>query len=123
MVCLNGDLPVSWPHSVLAMKAICPLTFILVSTFPLAVLSQTDYKGFQDNPRIEKELSTQVSEKLQKDLSSLSGTNKKFIGELYKERSTSILKKIDENELITNEEVQAYLEKLLASITSKNQAK
>ena len=54
------------------------------------------------------------------DQASLSGKNKKEIAELYKERYEMIKKKIDDREMITNEEVQQYLDRLVNELTSKN---
>ena len=95
--------------------------FILVLA-PLLGLAQSfhDYQPISDNPTKQKQLEAAVSAKFLQDQSSLSGKNKKEIAELYKERYEMIKRKIDERELITNEEVQQYLDRLVKDITGKN---
>jgi len=86
----------------------------------MGIAQDADYHCFLDNPDKEKEFLSQLNQRFQQDLSSLSGNNKKYIAELYKERFETIRKKVDQKEIITNPELQQYLDKLTAAITSSN---
>jgi Zn-dependent protease with chaperone function len=79
-----------------------------------------DYRAITDNPGKQKQLQEAISGRFQQDQASLAGKNKKYIAEIYKERYEMIKKKVDDRELITNIEVQEYLNKLVKEITSKN---
>ena len=98
------------------------LAIVILSCIPLLGLAQSfhDYQPISDNPSKQKQLQEAVSAKFLQDQASLSGKNKKEIAELYKERYEMIKKKIDDREMITNEEVQQYLDRLVNELTSKN---
>ena len=64
----------------------------------------------------EKALLDAVTTRHNKDIASLSGTNKKYIAEIYKERYESIKEKFTENEIISDTKASGYLAKLTGEI-------
>src|SRR5215203_1512300 len=68
----------------------------------------------------EKALLDAVTTRHNKDIASLSGTNKKYIAEIYKERYESIKEKFTENEIISDTKASGYLAKLTDEILKAN---
>ena len=101
------------------------LALFLIATTPVAALAQSspDYNPFTDNSRLEQQLLDDISKKFQDDQQSVTGKNKKYIVEMYKERFEMIKKKFDEKEVMTNAEVNQYLKQLTDEIINPNKTK
>lgn len=78
------------------------------------------YTPLQKDAAREKSLQDALAARYSADLSSLSGENKKYIAEIYKERLTSIQDKFRENEIITDPAVTGYLQAVCQQILKAN---
>src|SRR4030095_14105015 len=95
-----------------------PLGLLLL---PRIASSQVkDYSSFTDDPARERQLIDAISRRYQQDQIGLFSKNKKQITELYKERYELIKSKFDQKEILTNQEVQSYLDKLVQEIIGHN---
>ena len=101
------------------------LALLFVSALPIVALAQLspDYSSFPDNSNLQKQLLDEISKKFQEDQVSVTGKNKKYIVEMYKERYEMIKKKFDEKEVMTNQEVVQYLNQLTDEIINPNKSK
>jgi Peptidase family M48. len=78
------------------------------------------YNPPDDDARKYTEWISATEKRYKQDLSSLTGRNKKFLVELYKERYERIKKMYDQNEIVGSAEATAYLQKLYSTIAQAN---
>jgi len=93
--------------------AIAVLILALSFTAPAQVVP---YSSRPDNEPANKEMLAALTKRYEQDLATLSGSNKKYIAEVYKERWSLIKERITAKEIITATETQAYLKSLTNEI-------
>ena len=105
------------------MQRILALLVIIIA--PILGLAQPapDYISFADNSVLQQQVLDAISKKFQEDQVAVSGKNKKYVVEMYKERYEMIKRKFDDKEIISNAEVNQYLNQLTQEIISQNKNK
>jgi Zn-dependent protease with chaperone function len=93
--------------------------FLLIGLFANAQ-SFTDHTPLENNPNTDQSLASAIKTRYQKDVALLSGSNKKYIAEIYKERYEYLNERFKTKEIITNETAQLYLQKIVEEILKKN---
>jgi Zn-dependent protease with chaperone function len=99
-------------------------TTILLLCFAVTctpALSQTiDFKPLVKDPTQEKALLDGITARNNKDIQALTGPNKKYVAEVYKERCDIIKSSFTNNEVITDPEAYKYLLALVNEIAKAN---
>lgn len=103
------------------MKYICIL-ILLVITVPHRLFAQSasTYSPLKDDITVIKSLADKVTQRYNADIASLSGGNKKYISEIYKDRYDDIEKKITDNVVVTASYANNYLQTMLKKIIQCN---
>ena len=78
--------------------------------------------GLARDDERERILQESVLQRYQKDIAGISGVNKKYISDIYKERFDQVRKQFSDHEIITDPKAVAYLSALLGQVTKANPA-
>ncbi|THU41774.1 hypothetical protein FAM09_06645 [Niastella caeni] len=108
----------------IAMKPFHTVIFlILICCCGNAVCQNlTYYQSPEDDAGKYKEWITATEKRYQADVSSLSGKNKKYLEQIFKDRFERIKKMYDQKEILTEKAANGYLQSLLHEIVKSNQA-
>jgi len=99
----------------------CCLLLILLSFFSGGHAQPiTDPAPFLSNIETEKKLQTDLKIRYQQDVAGLTGSHKKYIADIYKERYEYISERLENNEIITDTTVQNYLSSFIQVIIQNN---
>ena len=99
------------------------LTLLLILFFVSSSQSQSSDAGqfLKNDPVKDKSLVDAITTQYEKDVAGISGPNKKYIADLYKERFDLIKERFDENEVITSPNANNFLASLANEIFKNNQ--
>lgn len=99
------------------------LTLLFIASLFLGLQgnSQTaSFTTFKNEPVTDNNLLKAIEERLQKDIIAISGSNKKYISDIYKERAALLKGKLEKKEIITDPAVQQYLTALANQVFANN---
>ncbi len=97
--------------------ALCALLLLIYSP---GYAQHTPAASSKELDPAEKEILSSVTKRYQQDVAALSGTHKKYIADIYKERYEMIGELLKEKEIIPAGEAHAYLNKIAAEILKYN---
>jgi Zn-dependent protease with chaperone function len=80
------------------------------------------YSPLKDDPTLSRQLTEATEKRYKKDLTGISGSNKKQFEEIYKERYLKIQKMYTEKEIIAEGKAASYLQSLVQEIIKSNPA-
>lgn len=102
-------------------RLICNLYLVMLCTIAYAQESNF-YMSAEDDAGTHRELLSATETRYQQDVKSLTGKNKKYLEELYKERYDRIVKMYDRKEIVASTEAVSYLQQLTTEIVKNNPA-
>jgi Zn-dependent protease with chaperone function len=80
------------------------------------------YSPLKDDPTLARQLTEATEKRYKKDLTGISGSNKKYFEEIYKERYQKIQKMYSDKEIIAEGKAASYLQSLVQEIIKSNPA-
>lgn len=100
------------------------LLFLILLMISHDIIAQTTvaYTKLNDDEASKKTLLDVTAKRYNKDITTISGNKKKYIQEIYTDRYKSVQKFYTDSLVITEDNTNAYLNKLLADIVSHNPA-
>jgi Zn-dependent protease with chaperone function len=102
------------------MKLIRFLLFLIMPVLHASAQPKPATESFPEDPGFEKTFLEGISKGLNRDLASISGSNKKYISEIYKERYEHIKMSCTEKEILTAEAPRKYLNSIAEIIFRSN---
>lgn len=93
---------------------------LFFSTFWLNAQTSFTFSSLKSDTEAEQKLLNSLEERFNKDVSTLTGTNKKYVADLFKERFVSIKEKVLTHEVLSATEAQNYLNALVNEIVKSN---
>lgn len=93
---------------------------LLTASYSIAQNNTTAYKSLKDDTTAYIQIENQVEQRYKSDVASLKSENKKYVSEIYKERLSKVKSMTAHRELVTNPEVQEYLNALTSHIVNSN---
>jgi len=94
------------------------LTVCLYASF--TSYSQADYAVLSNDAVLEQQFLSSLQSRYEKDLGGLTGKNKKYLAEIYKERLQYIKEYQEAKAVLTHKETHEYLQRLANAILSRN---
>lgn len=119
---MNGNYNFTNPRLSIAMTAINTVILLILLCCSGNIFCQNliNYHSPEDDAGKYRELISATEKRYQADISSLSGKNKKYVEEIFKERYESIKKMYERKEIVTESVANGYLQSLLHEIVKSN---
>ena len=95
------------------------LAFACIST-SLFAQNSFNYTSLRDDATLKRILLDETQKRYESDIASLTGSNKKYLANIYKERFETIEKYYNDSIAITDLKTEQYLQSVLAEIVSNN---
>jgi len=101
------------------LKKIFFLLFFITFSIP-STSQQLFFTAFKDDASLNQNLLSAINKRYEKDIASLTGKNKKYIADIYKERFELIKENFKTSEIITAADPSNYLNAIASEILNNN---
>src|SRR5690349_9423914 len=102
------------------MSPVRSLLFLLLFSGAVPAFSQTGFSPLKKDNNLETSLLEAINARYAKDVAGLSGQNKKYAADIYKERVDFIRENFTGNDIVTDPKAVSYLAGLTAEIFEAN---
>lgn len=98
------------------------LLLIALTCISTSLLAQNsfNYMALQDDITLKKSLLEETQKRYASDVASLTGNNKKYLADIYKDRFKTVEKFYSDSLVITDVKTEQYLQSILAEIVNNN---